>query len=201
MRFRFGWKKEQKNQRHIDDALSDEKHLNDPEYPTTPDGNAPNTIVVNGRTEQEVTVTARIIFLGAEEEVGNLYSLFLRSKGYEVHHFPSSTCALLAQRLCMCPRDHLCADIIIAELDLDCMSGIDLFRHQNEKGCRALPRNKAIISSKFTNRQEYEAKTLGCKILCKPFRLLDIVGWIQECEKNIPADRKLTPLHLLRGAD
>lgn len=197
MRFRFGWRKDRKKQGQSDEALSDETQSNEPEH-LPHDDNAPNMIIVNGRTAQEVTMTTRIIFLGDKEDVGNLYSLFLRSKGYEVHHFPSpSTCALITQKLCTCPRDHLCADIIIAELDMDGMSGLELFRHQTEKGCHALLRNKAIISSKFTNRQEYEARALGCKILRKPFRLLDIMAWIQECEKNIPADRKLTPLQVL----
>lgn len=197
MRFRFGWRKEHKDPRHAYSALNEDNQAEEPGEPTPVDDDL-KIIIVNRRHVQGVSMQTRIVFMGDKEEIGDLYSLYLRSKGYEVLHFSSPiTCALIAQHKCACPRDHVCADIIIAELDMEGMSGLDMIRQQNEKGCRSLPQNKAIVLNNFTNRQAHEAKALGCKILQKPFRLLDMMAWIKQCEQNIPSDRQLTPLNKL----
>jgi CheY-like chemotaxis protein len=139
-------------------------------------------------------MATRILFFGDHDMMANLYSLYLRSKGYEVLHFPlPSTCALVVQNRCTCPRDHVCSDLILADMEMKGMTGLELIRHQNERGCHLPPRNKAVLAMKFNAKQEQEIRELGCITLKKPFRLLDLVRWVSECEQNIPTDRKLTP--------
>jgi len=194
MRFRFGWRKEQKSEKHITETFNDDNQPEVPEELSFADNDLIHEITLNGQSSQEIAMTTRILVFGDHEEIGNLYSLFLRSKGYEVFHFPSpATCALIAQQKCTCSREHVCADILIAEMDMEGMTGLDLIRHQRERGCRTLPEHKAVLSTRFTNRQEYEARALGCKALRKPFRLLDMMEWVRKCEESIPPDRKLTP--------
>lgn len=197
MRFRFGWRKEPKDQKHVKKVFSEENEINKPEDQVPIDSDL-QVVIVKAKHENEVAITPRIIFFGDQKGIGSLYSLYLRSKGYEVFHYPSPmSCALMSQQKCTCPRDHVCADIIITEMEMEGMSGLDLIRHQYESGCRARPRNKAIISDKFTSKQEQEANALRCKLLRKPFRLIDVVEWIKECEQRIPVNRELTPFNEL----
>lgn len=181
MRFRFGWRKEQSD-KQIKEMLNEAAGINATED-LSPD-----------EVTNEVTTPARILFFGNQEEISSLYSLFLRSKGYEVLHFPAATaCALINKQACRCPREHVCTDMIIADMDMEGMTGLELIRHQNESGCRALSEHKAVISKGLTFDQEREAEALGCKTLLKPFRLMDLMDWVRKCEKGILPDRKLTP--------
>lgn len=178
MRFHFGWRKEQKSSKHTNEILNETIELDATEDSST----------------EEVTTPTRILFFGNQEEVSSLYSLFLRSKGYEVFQFPSpATCALIKEKACTCPRDYVCADMMVADMDMEGMSGLELIRHQEERGCRALPEHKAVISKGLTLSQEHEAAVLGCKTLLKPFRLMDLMDWVKKCEQRIPSNRKLTP--------
>jgi len=197
MRFRFGWRKEPKDQKHIKAVFYEENEISVPEDQVRI-YNDLKAITVKAKPESDVAITTRIIFFGDQEGICGLYSLYLRSKGYDVFHYPSPmSCAVMSQQKCTCPRNHVCADIIITEMEMEDMSGLDLFRHQYERGCRSLPHNKAIISNKFTTTQEREAKALGCKLLRKPFRLLDVMEWVNECERDIPTNRELTPFNEL----
>jgi len=194
MRFRFGWRKEQKNEKQIYEIFAEDNRSDLQEDLATTDNDPSNLVIANEQPAQEITLTTRILVFGDHEELGSLYSLFLRSKGYEVFHFPSpATCALITKQKCTCPRDYVCADILIADMDMEGMTGLDLIRHQKDRGCLALPEHKAVLCKRFTNKQEYEAAALGCKTLRKPFRLLDMMEWVKKCEMNIPPDRKLTP--------
>ena len=191
MRFRFGWRKERKSDKLILEGLQDvENDLSD--GPASTDKDQSSCIPLHEQAEKCLK-TPRILFFGDHDELGNVYSLFLRSKGYEVFHFPSPvTCAIAKEGKCRCSRDHVCTDLLIVDLDMEGMTGLDLIRHQAERGCRSLPAFKAVISKGFTSRQDHEARSLGCKTFRKPFRLLDMLEWVRSCEKSIPADRKLT---------
>lgn len=178
MRFRFGWRKEQQDDKQLSKIMTEYV-----ERDTSKDS-----------LLQEVATPTRVMFFGNHDETGSLYSLFLRSKGYQVFHFSSpATCALINEQQCTCPRDQVCADILIADMHLEVMTGLELIRHQKERGCLALPEHKAVIAKGFTLKQEHEAFALGCKTLLKPFRLMDMMEWIKKCETNIPPGRKLIP--------
>jgi len=193
MKFRFGWRKKQKRD-HLDVIFNGNDHVEFPEDLPSTDNDLDSEFILNGQPSREAAMTTRILVFGDHEKPGNLYSLFLRSKGYEVFNFPSpATCALVARQACTCPREHVCADILIADMDMEGMTGLELIRHQRDCGCLVLPGNKAVLSARFTNRQEYDATALGCKTLQKPFRLLDMMEWVRRCEESIPPDRKLIP--------
>jgi CheY-like chemotaxis protein len=87
--------------------------------------------------------------------------------------------------------------MMISDMDMEGMTGLELIRHQYERGCRAFTEHKAVISKVLTSGQKSEAAALGCKTLLKPFRLKDMMEWVIKCEENIKPDRKLTPLEVL----
>lgn len=136
----------------------------------------------------------RILIFGDKENAGSLYSSFLRSKGYEVLHYPDpSTCALVAEQKCTCPRDHVCADMFLTDMDMESITGLELIKLQTERGCRATPQNKAVISTGLTFGQEQEIWALGSMSFQKPFRLMDLLAWVSVCEQKISPDRQLVP--------
>jgi len=140
----------------------------------------------------------RILLFEDDRDTRHLFTIFLRGKGFEVHAFDSPVaCGLLSADRCKCPGDFACADIIITDMRMTSMNGLELVRHQLEMGCQAPPDNKAVLSAGLTPEQEEEFRSLGCKLLHKPVKLDTLLDWVRECEKNIPAGRKLLPFEML----
>lgn len=164
-----------------------------------PEDMAPTGIYLNRvrnfiRNPKHKPKNTRILIFGDKENTASLYCIFLRSKGYEVLHYPSpATCALVARQTCACPRDHVCADMLLAEMDMEGITGLELIQRQSERGCRAIPQNKAVISAGLKYGQEKEIRALGSISFQKPLRLMDLLAWVSECEQNIPPGRELTP--------
>ena len=140
----------------------------------------------------------RILIFEDETSIRRPLSTFLQSKGYEVLAFPSPiSCALFSRNLCICPRDHACADMVITDMQMPEMNGLELIRTMAVKGCCVPPRNKIVISSAVTPEQKAELVALGCIFLPKPFELGDLLAIIRDCEKNIPTERKLITIEEL----
>jgi CheY-like chemotaxis protein len=120
---------------------------------------------------------------------------FLRAKGHEVLDFPSPlTCALVADKRCACPREHACANLVITDMNMPGMTGLELIRMLADKGCHAPPQNKIVISSALTAGQIAEFRALGCHFLPKPFQLQELWKAVQVCEQTVAPDRQLAPL-------
>ncbi|AMV71175.1 hypothetical protein JCM30471_30130 [Desulfuromonas carbonis] len=141
----------------------------------------------------------RILLFEDDRDTRTLFCIFLRGKGFEVHEFASpATCALVSADRCKCPGEFACADIIITDMRMTSMNGLELVRHQLEMGCQVPSANKAVLSAALTPEQEDEFRALGCRLLRKPIKLNTLLDWIRDCEKNIPAGRKLLPLEKLQ---
>jgi len=141
----------------------------------------------------------RILVFEDEFSVRKPLCSYLRLRGHEVLDFPSPvTCELVVSKKCTCPRDQACADLVITDMKMPEMSGLDLVRVLAEKGCKAPTKNKIVISSSLSPDQEEEFRLLGCHYLHKPFDLEDLSELLQACEKNISPDRELVPIEELR---
>ena len=137
----------------------------------------------------------RILFFEDEDAIRRPLCTFLRAKGYEVLDFPSPlSCPLVTNQECTCPRDRACADLVITDMKMPGMTGLEMVRLMAEKGCHTSTKNKIVISSAITPEQAVEFRTLGCHYLPKPFELEEVLGLVQVCEKNIPLDRELVPV-------
>lgn len=140
----------------------------------------------------------RILLFEDEHAVRRPICTFLRANGYEVLDFPSPVnCALVSHILCACPRDCACADLLITDMQMPGMTGLALIRMLAEKGCRAAPNNKIVISSSITPEQDVELRAFGCQYLPKPFQLDELLRLVEACKKKISPDRKLVPLEEL----
>jgi CheY-like chemotaxis protein len=125
---------------------------------------------------------------------------FLRAQGYEVLGYPSPiTCALVSDSECECPLEYACADILITDMNMPEMTGLEMIHMMVSKGCYIPPQNKIVISSAISPEQKEEFISLGCHFLPKPFQLGDLLRVVRACEKNVPCDRKLIPIEILEA--
>lgn len=139
-------------------------------------------------------MATRILVFEDDDCIRQLLCLTLRRKGYEIFDFPSPvTCALVTENRCLCPHRDACADIVLTDMNMPCMTGLELIRHQLDHHCKCPPQNKAVISAELTLKQEREVAGLGCGYFRKPVDMPKLLAWIAACEHRIPADRELLP--------
>jgi CheY-like chemotaxis protein len=110
--------------------------------------------------------------------------------GYEVLSYPEpGFCPLRTSDKCPCPPHHICADIIISDIDMPHVSGIEFIAGQIRKGCKV--KNIALMSGGWSMNELNRADALGCKIFSKPFDAEELNEWLIECSKGFDPDRKL----------
>jgi DNA-binding response OmpR family regulator len=140
----------------------------------------------------------RILLFEDEPAIRRPLCAFLRAQGYEVLDFHSPmACTLVAEQKCTCSRDRACADLVITDMKMPGMTGLELIRMMAVKGCRTSTKDKILISSGVSPEEAVEFQTLGCHYLPKPFQLEELLALVQACEKNIPPDRQLVPVEEL----
>jgi len=128
----------------------------------------------------------RIIVLEDDIAMSDLFRKVLQGYGCEVQAFPDPTaCVVFNNSECNCPMDKPCADVLITDMMMPNMSGIELLRLQRKRGCKALDANKALMSAITTPYQQEAVKELGCHFFRKPFKLAEIKQWINECAERI----------------
>jgi len=110
--------------------------------------------------------------------------------GFDVLAFPEpGFCPLYDLEKCMCPPEHACSDIIISDIDMPGVSGIEFVADQIRKGCKV--KHIALMSGGWSVGYLRQANSLGCKTFSKPFNLEDLKKWLEECDKRIEPVAKL----------
>ena len=89
---------------------------------------------------------------------------------------------------CPCDKESPCADILLSDIVMPQMEGIDFFRKLKDSGCRPLKNNNvAIMSGYLTIHYMNDLNELGVNYFRKPFELSAIYKWVKECEERILA--------------
>ena len=115
----------------------------------------------------------------------SLISVLLKRRGYEVtSYFDPSFCPLSEQEKCSHPVGQPCADIILSDLQMPQINGLDFVERQQKKNCKC--RHFALMSGFWTETNLRRAHKLGVKIISKPFYPKDIDAWLDEVEKAPP---------------
>lgn len=134
----------------------------------------------------------RTIIFEDDTSLRRLLSTVLRGRGHEVLDYASPvTCALVVEGRCRCPRERACADIIMTDMRMPGMTGLELIRLQHDLGCKAPPQNKAVISAQLSLEQQIEVASLGCHFIAKPFHLRTLLKWVEGCEARLAEGRVL----------
>ena len=133
----------------------------------------------------------RAVVFDDEPLLSPILQAVLNRPEYEIFTFcDPGFCPLHVADRCPCPDDTLCADVIISNLRMPGMNGLDFLQSLIGKGCRKP--QFAITSTSCTKAEVERARRLGCKIFTKPFYINDIIQWLTEVEPSIPPNRQLT---------
>ena len=125
-----------------------------------------------------------------DEAVRLLLSIILQERGYEVHAFSEpGACPLFLDSPCPCPLGYTCADIIITDINMPNITGLEFIENQIKHGCKV--KNFAVISGYWSDSKIKHAIELGCMIFNKSFEEDKIIDWLKQCENRIDQDRKL----------
>ncbi len=139
----------------------------------------------------------RAVIFDDEPLMSPLVQAVLKRPEYEIFTFcDPGFCPLHVADHCPCPAGALCADVIISDLKMPMVNGLDFLQTLMEKGCRRP--QFAITSRSWTEAEVERARQLGCKVFTKPFYISDIIQWLGEVEPLIRRDRQLTNSHRLR---
>ena len=136
------------------------------------------------------TAKIRILLLEDTEAIRNSLAKILTHRGYEVYSFSNPMiCPLQILPDCRCNGNQTCTDIIVSDMDMPCMTGLNFIENQRRKNCKC--EHVVLMSSYWKEEDLWRAQELGCKILTKPFSIQEFSDWIDEVERNIDPSREL----------
>jgi DNA-binding response OmpR family regulator len=139
----------------------------------------------------------RTIILESDNRLRELLAVLLTSRGHEVHAYAYPvTCPLYQQPDGTCPQESPCADLLITDMQMSAMSGLDLLQLQAEKGCKVMVRNKLLLTAELSEDQKRLAGQLGCVVAQKPFEIPELFDRVAECESRIRDERHLGNIQL-----
>ena len=137
----------------------------------------------------------RVLIFDDQKEIRQLLWSLFDDRGYEVFTFPHpAICPLSEADCCPCPSDQSCTDIIISDVEMPFLNGLDFIEQQIGKGCRC--KYIALMSGAFTDEHVAKATALGIKLFKKPFQIKEIIEWLDQVETEIDPQRKLTDWYL-----
>ena len=135
----------------------------------------------------------RAIVLDDDDTVRTLIGDILKDRGYEVFNSSAPTfCPIYLDSNCSCPVDTHCANIIITDVIMPGMTGLEFIENQQRNGCKV--QNIAVISGRWPEEVLEHAKRLGCHTFNKPFKIDEIKKWLDTCEKRLDPNNKLSDL-------
>ena len=144
-------------------------------------------------SSKEVEMKIRAIVLEDNDSVRETLSIILKLRGYEVLAFPDpGACMAHLNHDCEPPEEHSCCDILITDVRMPGMTGLEYLESQKQHGCR-VP-NVAVMSGSWNEAQLEEARRLSCRVFEKPFLLEDLNNWLSQSEKRIDPRRELSSL-------
>ena len=139
----------------------------------------------------EKNTNYRILVFDDHEEILDLLTVVFESRGYEVLTYPHpGAFPNFDHDSCSCPNGQSCTDIILADINMPVMRGIDFIESQLSKGCQC--RHVALMSGDYTSDDIKRADELGLKFFQKPFDIGEVFEWLDDIEKKICPARRLT---------
>ncbi len=136
---------------------------------------------------RKVPVKMRVLIFDDDADIRNLLQAALSSKGHEVTTFNDPTEFPFYDTVaCPCSLIESCADILITDIVMPNIEGIEFLKKLKDSGCRPMTTgNVAIISGYLTIHYMNELNNLDIHYFRKPFELSDIYEWVDQCQKRL----------------
>lgn len=135
----------------------------------------------------------RIMIIDDDHDIIALFKMILKESGHDILacHDPTE-CSVFKKPGCNCPKNIRCTDLLIVDIMMPMMNGIDLLRLQEQRGCKVPVFHKALMSASQSKEHKQAAREIGCHFIEKPFKVSNILDWIDQCESSVLAERKKT---------
>lgn len=135
----------------------------------------------------------RAVVIDDDQAIRSVISSILKRRGYEVHASTEPlSCPIFLHHECQCQIEHACTNILITDVNMPNMTGLEFIKNQKINGCKV--QNIAVISAAWQESDLKLAKNLGYKIFKKPFKINELNKWLDECERNTDPNIKLSNL-------
>jgi DNA-binding response OmpR family regulator len=135
----------------------------------------------------------RALIFDDEKLLRFLYREVCEKHGYEVIEYSSPMfCPLHSKAQCVCGPGEVCTDLIITDLDMPKVKGLDFVEAQIRKGCHC--EHILLVSGSCDENTFAQARKLGCQVIEKPFRIQQIEAWLNEVDRSLSATRVLHDL-------
>ena len=122
-----------------------------------------------------------------DEGVRSLVERVLKRRGHAVSSFAhASPCTH-----CRCDENSRCADIIISDIAMPGMDGLEFLAHQRELDCNVA--HLGLMSGSWTADTWERAQELNIQPFHKPLDLDMLQFWLAMCEEPDQTERKLAP--------
>ncbi len=131
----------------------------------------------------------RIMVLDDDKDIRALLKTALASKGHEVTIFENpAEFPFLHNKDCPCKPDNSCADVLIADIVMPNIEGIDFIKRLKAQGCWPLTvGNVAVISGYLTLHYMNDLNDMAIHYFRKPFELKDVFDWVEKCQERLDA--------------
>jgi len=133
----------------------------------------------------------RALLYDDDPAILDLLAMFFEGRGYDVISCREPVACPVYESGERCDKKHPCADLMITDLDMPLMSGLELLELQNLRGCRLTLRNKAVLSGNLDPASRTAIRSLGCATFQKPCRFSALAPWVDECEQRMDVSQPL----------
>ena len=135
----------------------------------------------------------RTILCEDNEHVREIFNHILDERGHEVFSFEDAgDCPLNSLTECICDHKNPCSDIIITDVSMPKVSGLEFVENLRKKGCQI--KDIAMVSGYWTEKDISAAKEIGCTVFHKPLQPEELNAWLDNCEKKIDPQRVLSQI-------
>ena len=132
----------------------------------------------------------RVVIFDDEASMRRILEFVCERRGYEVFTFPDpGVCPLHVMHRCSCAAGTICADIIISDINMPRVNGLDFVEALATKQC-ALP-HVALMSGGWSDADRARAAQLGCQLFTKPISVAEVEVWLDTVETVIAPTRQL----------
>jgi len=144
-----------------------------------------NTEIEYRITPVKDKIPTRVVIFDDDTSILEALKEYLCDNDFDVQTYSEPSqwrCCASEESECPIDKSETCTDIIITDIRMPGMTGVEFIQSLESKKCRV--KNIAFMTGAANDEQLEFIRNSGYKLFGKPFDLDDIENWIKECEFN-----------------